>query len=63
MVACASGNCKIDVYIRVVEAAEKSAIHTRTNGPSEGDLVAAGAIYCSKKNCLLQSTLEYNIQL
>ena len=38
-------------------------VHVLMDLPN-GDLVAAGAIYCVvKKSCLLNGTLEYNIQL
>ena len=68
MLACAFGDCNIDVFIRVVEATEKGNdfkvlyIHVLMDLPN-GDLVAAGAIYCAVKSCLLNGTLEYNIQL
>ena len=58
MLACTLGDCKIEV-----EAAEKDNdfkvlyIHVQRNLPN-GDVVAAGAI-----SCLLNGTLEHNIQL
>ena len=59
MLACAIGDCNIDVFIRVVEATGKGNyfkvlyIHILMDLPN-GDLVAAG----SKKSCLLNGT-EY----
>ena len=50
MLACAIGDCNIDVFIGVVEATEKGNafkvlyIHVLMELPN-GDLVAAGAIY------------------
>ena len=37
-------------------------IHALMDLPN-GDLVAAGAIYCGKKSCLLKRSLKYDIQL
>ena len=50
MLACAIGDCNIDVFIRVVEATEKGndfkVLHVLMDLPN-GDLIAAGAIYCA----------------
>ena len=55
MLACAIGDCNIDVFIRVVEATGKGneviAIHVLMDLPN-GDLVAAGAIYCAVKRAV-----------
>ena len=57
MLACAIGDCNIDVFIRVVEATEKGNdfkvlyIHVLMDLPN-GDLVAAGAIYCAVKRAV-----------
>ena len=53
MLACAIGDCNIDVFIRVVEEMEKGNglkvlfIHVLMDLPNHGDLVAAGAMYCA----------------
>ena len=68
MLACAIGDCNIDVFIRVVEATGKGNdfkvlyIYVLMDLPN-GDLVSCSNILCSKKSCLLNGTLEYNIQL
>ena len=59
MLACAIGDCNIDVhvFIRVVEAKWKDNdfkvlyIHVLMDLPN-GDLVAAGAIYCAVKRAV-----------
>ena len=57
MLAYAIGDCKIDVFIRVVEATEKGNdlkvlyIHVLMDLPN-GDLIAAGAIYCAVKRAV-----------
>ena len=59
MLACAIGDCNIDVFIRVVEATEKDNdfkvqnihVHVLMDLPN-GDLVAAGAIYCAVKGAV-----------
>ena len=54
MLACTIGDCNIDVFIRVVEATEKGNvlyIHILMD-LQNGDLVAAGAIYCAVKRAV-----------
>ena len=57
MLACAIGDYNIDVFIRVVEATEKGNdfkvlyIHVLMDLPN-GDLVAAGSIYCAVKRAV-----------
>ena len=59
MLACAIGDCNIDAFIRVVEATGKGNdfkvlymyIHVLMDLPN-GDLVAAGAIYCAVKRAV-----------
>ena len=59
MLACTIGDCNIDVFIRVVEAMEKGNdfkvlyVHVLMDLPN-GDLVAAGAIYCAVKELFAQ---------
>ena len=57
MLACAIGDCNIDVFKRVVEATGKGNyfkvlyIHVLMD-PLNGDLFAAGAIYCAVKRAV-----------
>ena len=59
MLACAIGGCNIGVFIRVNEATEKGNdfkvqyihVHVLMDLPN-GDLVAAGAIYCAVKRAV-----------
>ena len=67
MLACAIGDCNIDVFIRVVEATGKGNyfkvlyIHVLMDLPN-GDLVAAGAIYCAVKRavCSMALSMKFN---
>ena len=67
MLACAIGDCNIDVFIRVVEATGKGKyfkvlyIHVLMDLP-HGDLVAAGAIYCAVKRAVCSMALIMKVQ-
>ena len=67
MLACAFGDCNIDVFIRVVEATGKGNffkvlyIHVLMDLPN-GDLVAAGAIYCAAKRVVCSMALSMKVQ-
>ena len=63
MLACAIGDCNIDVFIRVVEPTGKGNyyIHVLMDLPN-GDLVAAGAIYCAVKRAVCSMALSMKVQ-
>ena len=67
MLACAIGDCNIDVFIRVVEATAKGNyfkvlyIHVLMDLPN-GDLVAAGAIYYAVKRAVYSMALSMKVQ-
>ena len=62
MLACAIGDCNIDVFIRVVEATGKGnyfkVLYIILMDLPNGDLVAAGAIYCAVKRAVCSMALS-----
>ena len=56
MLACAIGDCYIDVFIRVVEATGKG------NYLNVLYIVAAGAIYCAVKRAVCSMALSMKVQ-